>query len=167
MVRSQKGITLLEVLISLVLFMVTIMTFAMVFPSGYQLNSKLLRESRGVQVAQGVMEELNKIPIYDIGAASPTNPSLWYLRSWNSLNSWTPAILQDPKVNPDYPTSLRYTLPQNPPGIQVQFISGGNPFNISDNPLVAITVTLFWQDQTRATAVVNRVVLTTYRTYNR
>lgn len=67
----SKGLSLIEILISIVMIMLIIMTFAMVFPSGMRLNATNLRANRATEIANGVIEEIKNMPLCNQNLLTP------------------------------------------------------------------------------------------------
>jgi len=173
----RRGFSLLEILISMLLFMIVFATFAMVFPSGFHLNLKSYRHNQSIDLADAILQEISNKPFYC--SSNPTlGDSLGTLKGWTSETSWVPQALTNFRNNnPQLSKQYQYQLAA-PNGISVQFLSGGNPLGCGfpnnsnyDNPLAQISVTLQWKEVGNGGAgsipTPRSVTLTSYVTYNR
>lgn len=88
---GPRGLTLLEILFAMVLFVVVIASFAMVYPSGYHLNLRGYRENQSVELANAILQEVANKPFYSPPGTVSMGGSLFDLSSNLSLlNPGTP-----------------------------------------------------------------------------
>jgi type II secretory pathway pseudopilin PulG len=183
--KNSQGLSLLEILFSMVILMMSVAVFAMVFPSGYSLNSKTLREDQAVSLAQSILNEISRKPCYS--STLGTGDSLNNLLSWTSETDWTPtALLQFEAQNPALEKAYQYQLPSantKTPGIIIQFFLNGQTLNSQNgnpglgytpncsepdvcNPAVEITVNLQWKEPVNRRVIKKIVSLSTWTSYN-
>ncbi len=68
---KQRGVSLLEILITIILLTTVILTFAAIYPAGYRLNRKSAKATRAAQVANSIAEEIQNLPLTnDLGGLS-------------------------------------------------------------------------------------------------
>ncbi len=187
-----KGLSLLEILFAMLILMMSVATFAMVFPSGYSLNSKTLREDQAVSLGQSILNEIARKPVYS--STTGVGDSLNNLHSWTNecppptpTNSnppcandeWTPTALAQFEIqNPSMEKSYQYQLPSSnskPPGIKIHFLSGqkgGLGYILSCaqpdtcNPMVEITINLEWREPVNGGMIEKNMSLSTWTSYN-
>lgn len=82
----QRGISLLEIMITIVLLTTVLITFAAVYPSGYKLNRKTARASQAAKAATAVAEEVQALPFTSIDPAAATLVGLAG-NTWNNGNA--------------------------------------------------------------------------------
>lgn len=61
----RRGLSLLEIMISMVLLVVVITSFAVVYPSGFRLHRKARMSSDAAQAARTILNELKSLPLTD------------------------------------------------------------------------------------------------------
>ncbi|MCL4513203.1 MAG: type II secretion system GspH family protein [Candidatus Eremiobacteraeota bacterium] len=181
-----KGLSLLEILFAMLILMMSVATFAMVFPSGYSLNSKTLREDQAVSLGQSILNEIARKPAYS--STRGIGDSLNNLLSWTNEcppdnqcanDEWTPtALTQFEEQNPSLEKAYQYQLPSSnskPPGIKILFLSGqtgGLGYTLSCaqpdtcNPTVEITINLEWQEPVNGGMIKKNMSLSTWTSYN-
>lgn len=185
MVRT-RGFSLLEILFSMVMFIIVISAFAMVFPSGYHLNLKSYRENQGVELANAILQEVATKPFESPPGGSSTGGSLQNLAQWtgectrsgsgpecgcSTAGQWTPqALCNFYQNNPDLASEYQYALPSatgnESAGITVNFlVPPGTGTN--DNGLAQITVHLIWNETDSGGVIRHDVTLSTFATYDR
>ena len=71
---SNKGLSLLEVLITLMLLSTTLIAFAAVYPAAFKLNRKTHRSVQAAELAGAVAEELRTLPFNRPAALEPGDP---------------------------------------------------------------------------------------------
>lgn len=62
---SDRGLSLLEILISMVLLVLVITSFAVIYPSGFRLHRKSRMSTDAAQAARAVLSELKSLPLTD------------------------------------------------------------------------------------------------------
>ena len=62
---SNRGLSLLEILISMVLLVLVITSFAVIYPSGFRLHRKSRLNTDAAQAARAVLNELKSLPLTD------------------------------------------------------------------------------------------------------
>ncbi len=157
-VKYQKGLSLLELLVSILLLCTVMMTFAMVFPGGYRLNLKNRMESRALKIANGIMNKMMKIPVSD---ASGTKPSILNMVNWHRgyFADYFEKDIPPEFFLPDGEVVNGNTLK----GIKVTLMDGADVKSVT---LVKIEVTVAWRETQRGNVVTKYVTLTGYRSLN-
>ena len=90
--RSSRGITLVELMIALLLFGVGVMALAQSMPEGLATRDRARRMSVAASLAQETVERLRDLPFLDVDLAGglhtdPDNPIRGaYQRSWTVQN---------------------------------------------------------------------------------
>ncbi len=151
--RGQKGVSLLELLISIMLFSLVMMTFAMVFPGGYRLNQKNRNEIQGVKIANGIIYRIQRLNF--LGPAT-TEPTVESLQTWTS--GYFAGMFEDDIPEPFY-------LPDDVglKGIDVEIL---DPSISGGGTLAKITITVAWQESLKGETTTKTVSVTTYRSRN-
>jgi type II secretory pathway pseudopilin PulG len=150
---NQKGISLLELLISLILFGIVMITFAMVFPGGYRLSLKNRNESKATKIAEGIIYEVQKLNFLGPGLKEPTV---------ESMQTWTSGYFKD-IFEKNIPHPFYLPDEQDLKGIDVKILDksvGGG------GTLARITVTVAWSESTRGGPQTRKVSVTAYRSRN-
>lgn len=153
-VGRRKGVTLLELLISIMLFGIVMMTFAMVFPGGYRLNLKNRNESKASKIAEGIIYKIQRLRF--LGNETSTEPTVESLQTWTSgyfANLYEENI-PEPFYLPDEPTLK---------GIDVKIL---DPEIGGGGTMAKITVTVAWGESTKKGTITKTVSITTYRSRN-
>jgi len=155
---SNKGLSLLEVLITLMLLSTTLIAFAAVYPAAFKLNRKTHRSVQAAELAGAVAEELRTLPFNRPSALSPGG---LYLEDFARDGGWNQAgarFRSFPRTEIPEPYSL-VSEDGEQRGIVV---SGDSPFTYAD-----ILVTVFWTEPVNHQMVERRVTIHTARTGNR
>ncbi len=64
--RKQRGLSLLEILLAIILLSMVIMATATVYPGGYKLNASNKSASQATTIAQGILEEIKMRPFTEV-----------------------------------------------------------------------------------------------------
>jgi len=160
---KQKGVSLLELIISIMIFSIALMAFAFVFPSGYRLNMKNRRESRAAEIAEGIFNEIMTARFY---SANATDPAIVNLPTWQK-------DAFSKKYEDMIPGNSIFYLPDNNDsnglrkGIWVQILDPTYPPTGSEKgTLAVIRVTVAWPE-TRANRVIHKcITISGYRSKN-
>lgn len=150
--RRRLGISLLELMITIVLLTTVLITFAAVYPSGYRLNRKSARHTVAAQTAQAVAEELQNLNVF-------SNTDLELSLAYMEENPWVE----------DSPDPLYANFPKTPipEGFTLKTIDVQTYAVSGDVPSFAnIEVTVSYRDQrTRGDEDIN-VTVTAAKTDN-
>ncbi len=142
LIRSNKGLTLLEVLISAAILAVSLLAIAAMFPAAMGAMEGAGEERRAYSVAQGMMERMrgaatfNIMLSYDGQSTAQANFNTGSAGVDTNLTAWKQEIEQVPGSG----------LPQGVGTITV--VAGAPPAR-----LATITVTVQWSNQRRISAV--------------
>jgi prepilin-type N-terminal cleavage/methylation domain-containing protein len=94
----QKGLSLLEILMAMIVITMVMMAVATVYPGGYKLNETNRLTSRATEIARGIVEEINARPIVGAEGVPSGNIdflSLYSIRSQSQGGpGWTPSVSQ-------------------------------------------------------------------------
>lgn len=151
--KTDTGLSLLELLMSIVIILVIVMTFLMVFPVGMRLNATNLRNNKGMEIANGIIEEIKNMPLCNQGSLCPgdfnTDGAIQSLEclstNWanKGTNYWRPSSL---------PESNFFTISASD-GIALSFrnsqkttIGLAMPCDAISNYLITTTVKVQWVD---------------------
>lgn len=151
----QRGLSLLEVMITMVLLMLVITTFATIYPSGFRLHQKSRMSTKAAQAARALINELKSLPL----TREDGGLSLAYL----AINGYDPS---DPIVE-GFPRSEMpegYTL-DSTDGIKVtlyDLASGTDP-----SVYASMTVTLVYSDPYRGKAEPIKMTVVAGKSWNR
>lgn len=63
--QPQRGLSLLEILISMALLVLVVTSFAVIYPSGFRLHRKSRMSTDAAQAARAVINELKGLPLTD------------------------------------------------------------------------------------------------------
>lgn len=158
---KRRGISLLELMITIVLLSTVLIAFAAVYPAGYKLNRKSQRATVGAQLATALAEEVRQLPFDSV---NPAQPTLFQLSQYTQSNQLPPAgviktELKAPFLLPDgsgpnagIPLGIRVTTPN---------IEDGYP-RYAD-----IEVTVAWDEPNERQLQRRHVTVKTSRTENR
>lgn len=128
------GLTLMEILITIVLVTTVLISFAMVYPFGYRLRQKAFRGTQAANVAAAVAEEVRNLPM--------TNADLDLADLASADNYWRPGKY------PGFPATDmqgQYTIEAG--DIFVYLYTQPQPNNLGDKPTFAnIQVTVTWYE---------------------
>jgi len=166
--KRQKGMSLIEIIVSILLITIVMMSFAMVFPSGYRLSHKSRMESRATMIASGLLDKIMSLDFYQVDAYNPPAevPTVDRLPKWDPSSGSTTrykAYFED-FVTPPF----RLPYKENVGGTEVKGIDvtlldtgGGN------TPTVArIKVTIVWDEVKKGATITKYVTVTGYRAAN-
>lgn len=157
---SEKGLSLLEILLSVMLLTVVMMSFAMVFPSGYRLTTKNRLEGRAHRYADGLIAKLQTIPFHGNPLYRPTIENL---QTWDRGRFRD--IFEDTIPEPFYLPAAS----EDNPGISVQILDPEPASPVPGeayNTLARVSVTIGWDENVRGRTIPKRVTITTYRSAN-
>jgi hypothetical protein len=133
-VGRPGGLTLMEILITIVLVTTVLISFAMVYPFGYRLRQKAFRGTQAANVAAAVAEEVRNLPM--------TNADLDLADLASADNYWRPGKY------PGFPATDmqgQYTIEAG--DIFVYLYTQPQPNNLGDKPTFAnIQVTVTWYE---------------------
>lgn len=65
--RRRRGLSLLELLVTMILLTIVLITFAAVYPSGYRLNRKSAKATVAAQTATAIIDEIQNLPLTNEG----------------------------------------------------------------------------------------------------
>ncbi|MFP4498925.1 MAG: prepilin-type N-terminal cleavage/methylation domain-containing protein [Vulcanimicrobiota bacterium] len=142
--KRNKGLSLLEIMISIGLFTVIMMAFAMTFPFGMKLTQKVEKRNQATQIANAIVDRLHTVE---------WTPSTLY-----SLN------IEDLENSPDIDESLFNNY--IPAGSDFVIPDGGIVVDFRDSPrnsLVLIQVTVEWNDILQGSAQKRSVTVQSMR----
>lgn len=150
-----RGLSLLEILISMALLVLVVTTFAVIYPSGYRLHRKSRMSTDAAQAARAVVSELKSLPLTDDAGGL----SLAYLAT-NGFTSSDPVLDGFPKST--LPEGYRLAEEQ---GIQVTLydLAGGSDPSV----YASIKVTLVYVDPYNSRGEPVRMTLVTGKSWNR
>ncbi|MCE7873976.1 prepilin-type N-terminal cleavage/methylation domain-containing protein [bacterium CPR1] len=158
---KRRGLSLLELMVTIVLLSTVLIAFAAVYPAGYKLNRKSQRATQAAQLATAVAEEVRQLPFDSV---NPAQASLFQLSQFTQSGVLPPAGVIKTELKPPF------MLPD---------ASGGNagiPLgirvltpNIEDGyPRYAdIEVTIAWDEPNERELQRRHVTVKTSRTENR
>ena len=61
--RRRRGLSLLELLMTMILLTIVLIVFAAVYPSGYRLNRKSAKATVAAQTATAIIDEIQNLPL--------------------------------------------------------------------------------------------------------
>lgn len=154
---SNKGLSLLEVLITLMLLSTTLIAFAAVYPAAFKLNRKTHRSVQAAELAGAVAEELRTLPFNRPAALEPGGLYLedFVRPGWTDNDN---RFRNFPRTEIPEPYSL-ISEDGEQRGIRV---IGDSPFTYAD-----ILVTVFWTEPVNHQMIERSVTIHTSRTGNR
>ena len=155
--RNQKGVSLLELMVSIMIFTTALMAFAMVFPSGYRLSYKNRMESRAAKIAEGIAQKIMNLQFLGTGIAKPTVQNLV---NWDTQGAYRFKTDFEDKV--PAPFYLPARNQEGGPGIYVQILDP----TVDSGTLAKIEVNVAWQESTKVRTIIKRVTVTAYRSRN-
>ncbi len=159
--QNRRGISLLELMITIVLLSTVLIAFAAVYPAGYKLNRKSQRATIGAQLATAVAEEVRQLPF---DSANPTQPTLFQLSQLTQAGQLPASGVIKTEIKPPFlipdgsggnagiPLGIKVTTPN---------IEDGYP-RYAD-----IEVTIAWDEPNARTLDRRHVTVKTSRTENR
>ncbi len=153
--KNILGLTLIEIMVTLVLLVLVIMSFAVVYPSGYRLHQKSRMSTEAAQAARSILNELKSLPLTDEAGGM----SLAYLASNGFVSS-------DP-VSGGFPRTVLpdgYRLAAEK-GISVTLydLAGGTDPSV----YASMAVTLVYQDTHQGDGQPIRMTLVAGKSWNR
>ncbi|MCE1249081.1 MAG: prepilin-type N-terminal cleavage/methylation domain-containing protein [Firmicutes bacterium] len=152
--KRQKGVSLLELLISIMLLTTVMMTFAMVFPGGYRLNLKNRMESKASKIANGILYKMQNMPFLGTSLTQPTV---------ENMQNWDTGTFADQFENTvERPFYLPAKSDTNP-GISVKIL---DPTVGNGGTLARIAVTIAWTETNKGGVITKKVTVTAYRSRN-
>lgn len=98
--QSQRGLTLLEIMVTMVLLVLVVTSFAVVYPSGFRLHRKSRLSTTAAQTARSVLNELKSLPL----TQEDGGLSLAYLAS-NGFTAQDPILGEFPRT--EFPDGFR------------------------------------------------------------
>jgi len=153
--HRRRGLSLLEVMITMVLLVLVITSFATIYPSGFRLHRKSRMSTQAAQAARGVLNEMKSLPI----TREDGGLSLAYLAT-NGYSSGDPTLEGFPKT--DLPEG--YSLATED-GVRVtlyDLASGTDP-----SVYASMSVTLVYNDPYRGRVEPVRMTLVAGKSWNR
>jgi prepilin-type N-terminal cleavage/methylation domain-containing protein len=84
--KNTRGVTLVEVMVSIVIICTVMMTFAMVFPSGYRVNLKSKNENTAAKLANGIIDKIQNAEFSraNLLLVDSDTPTIENLQNWDS-----------------------------------------------------------------------------------
>lgn len=155
--RGQKGLSLLEVLITLMLLTTTMVAFAAVYPAAFKLNRRTSRSVQAAELAGAVSEELRTLPFNKPNANSSGMSGLFledFLAGWDPSNT---RFARFPRTELPAPYTLISRSGQR--GVTV---TGDSPLTYAD-----IIITVFWMENVNNQMIEKSYAIHTSRTGNR
>lgn len=150
---NQKGVSLIELMVSIMIFTTALMAFAMVFPSGYRLNYKTRMESRAAKIAEGLVQKIMNVQFL---GDTPAKPTIQNLQNWDvgTFKAEFEDLVPEPFM----------LLPRSDGncGINVRILDP----NVDGGTLAKIEVNVCWLESTRAREITKKVTVTSYRSRN-
>ncbi len=152
----SRGLTLLEILVTLTLLTTTLVAFAAVYPAAFKLNRKTQRSVQAAELAGAVAEELRTLPFNKPSALDDGGLFLedFVLYGWNPGNSRFARFPRTPIPEP-------FTL-ISPSGQRGVYVDGDNPFTYAE-----IMITVYWRESVNNQMVARQTTIRTSRTGNR
>jgi type II secretory pathway pseudopilin PulG len=168
MPKNAKAMSLVEILISIMIFCTVMMTFAMVFPSGYRLNKKSRNETTAARLANGIMDKIQNVEFSraDLLVVDSDTPTIENLRNWDSAKSAKFAKYFDLNKMPE-----NFFLPDEKKPVQNS--NGESLVGIevvipeTDPTFAYITVRIAWNESNKTETITKFTTLTTCRSSNR
>ncbi len=146
---------MLEILVSMALLVLVLVSFAVIYPSGFRLHRKSRMSTDAAQAARAVLNELKSLPLTDEDGGL----SLAYLAS-NGFQTTDPLLADFPRS----PLPQGYSLDQTE-GVQVTLydLAGGSDPSV----YASIKVTLVYQDPYRQKEGPIKMTLVAGKSWNR
>ncbi|MDQ7821893.1 MAG: type II secretion system protein [Candidatus Eremiobacteraeota bacterium] len=88
----ERGLSILEIIIAVILLAMVIMATACVYPGGYKLNETNKLANQATEIARGIAEEINMRPFYTSNLSGIDALSIWKLAIKNNTAGWTPTL---------------------------------------------------------------------------
>lgn len=153
--RGQRGLSLLEVLITLMLLSTTMVAFAAVYPAAFKLNRRSSRAVQAAELAGAVAEELRTLPFN-----KPNSSTAGGLFLEDFLGGWDPTNVRFSRF-PRTMLPSPYTLVSRS-GLRGVTVTGDSPFTYAD-----IIITIYWLENVNNATIEKSVAIHTSRTGNR
>lgn len=153
--ESKRGLSLLEIMITMVLLLLVITSFATIYPSGFRLHRKSKMSTQAAQSARAVLNELKSLPI----TREDGGLSLAYL----ATNGYVAedAVL-DGFPNTELPEGYELD-PDNGISVTLFDLAGGTDPSV----YATISVTLIYLDPYRGKSEPIRMTLVAGKSWNR
>ncbi len=77
--KSSRGVSIIEIVVSMILLFVVMLVLAFVYPNGRRLTESTDKRTKATEIAKAIMEEIQLVPLYPqkaLNANSFTNVSL-------------------------------------------------------------------------------------------
>ena len=153
--KSESGLSLLEIMITMVLLLLVITSFATIYPSGFRLHRKSKMSTQAAQSARAVLNELKSLPL----TREDGGLSLAYLAT-NGYTAGDATLDGFPKteIPKDYELDAQ-------DGIKVTLydLNGGTDPSV----YATMSVTLIYNDPYRGKAEPLRMTLVAGKSWNR
>jgi prepilin-type N-terminal cleavage/methylation domain-containing protein len=165
--KSSRGMSLVEILVAIMIFCAVMMTFAMVFPSGYRLNLKSRNENTAAQLAHGIIEKIQNTEFSraDLLVIDSDTPTVENLKNWDSKKSVKYAEYFGLDKLPE-----KFFLPNDQ---NLLYDSDGNQLNgievlipETDPTFAYIIVRIAWKEVNKNEEITKYTALTTCRSSN-
>lgn len=138
--RKTVGLSLLEILFTIALLTVMLVTFAAVYPIGFRLNRKSAKSTVAIQTATSVAAEIQSMPFSDDrnGLGTSTLDTLLGMATPEGRSDW---------VTQRMTTKVPKGFTIRPEGISVVNLpdTSGGPSGVTPY-FTEITVTCYWTD---------------------
>ncbi len=152
---QKKGLSLLEVLVSMALLVLVLVSFAVIYPSGFRLHRKSQMSTDAAQAARSVLNELKSLPLTD----EEGGLSLAYIAS-NGFQSTDPLMTDFPKT--PLPTGYRLAEENGIEVVLYDLASGTDP-----SVYASMKVTLIYHDPYGQKSEPIRMTLAAGKSWNR
>ncbi len=160
---KQKGVSLIELMVSIMIFTTALMAFAMVFPSGYRLNYKTRMESRAAKTAEGLVQQIMNLP-WGTDPLDSAKPTIVNLNKWSLTSAYRFKTDFEDKVPAPFYLEDAGGGKNTPQGIVVYVcdssLDGGT------GTLAKIEVNVSWQESSKARTLYKYVTVSAYRSKN-
>ena len=130
----NRGLSLLEVMITMVLLVLVVTSFAIIYPSGFRLHRKSRMSTQAAQAARAVLSELKNLPL----TREDGGLSLAYLAT-NGYSKDDPAVKDFPKT--ELPEGYRLDEKDGIKVVLYDLASGTDP-----SVYATMSVTLIYDD---------------------
>lgn len=153
--RDNTGLSLLEVMVTMVLLVLVVTSFATIYPSGFRLHRKSRLSTQAAQASRSVLNELKSLPV----TREDGGLSLAYLAA-NGYSSSDPLVEKFPAT--ELPAG--YSLDADT-GIKVVLydLAGGTDPSV----YASMSVTLIYEDPYRGKSEPIRMTLVAGKSWNR
>lgn len=152
---NSRGLSLLEVMFTMVLLVLVITSFAVIYPSGFRLHRKSRMSTEAAQTARSVLNELKNLPL----TSEAGELSLAYLAT-NGVVSSDPVLEGFPRT--ELPPGYKFA---DPDGIAVELfdLEGGTDPSV----YATLRVTLVYDDPYRGRQEPLKMTLVAGKSWNR